>query len=311
MRGLWFAASGTDNIALMRAVGAWEYFTTPPQKVVLDYRSEKKGSASWADVAAKCKTIAQIIWDEAAGKLLSFTPGKIHQGALGGVVPEYPVSVEGVLAAFAALPVELATLQSPFEELHKIYRAPGFGDHQGPLGWGCLFKGAGHDRLVSRRWLEHGPWRLLRGPNDTTLVQFHALDATMEQAIEQAREGHQRMGITDTGGFIQTGYVYAYKPDGLYVAADRSLRILINGRDVSQREMLDAAAYGRLHRDVAEQPIASVRFVFVDGEPRARQHLHEIWLRGLECWAVVDGVEKRLDTDYQPGPSPARADAHK
>jgi hypothetical protein len=295
-----FAASGPDIFPVVKAVGAWPPFSDVPEKIVLDARTEKPGTAGWLEVARTCKRSARMVWSEATGKSLYVSPGADHRGSVSGQIPEYPLAAAKVLADFATVPFELGTLMSPFDEWHKHYQAPSFGDQQGLLGWGCMFKGAGHDRLVSRRWLDFGPWLVHRGPDDTTLVQFHDLAASLEQAIEQARPGHQRMGITKTGGFIQTDYVFTHKPNGLYAAADRSLRILINGRDVPQIEMLDAAAYRSIHRGDADQPVESLRFIFVDGEQRARAHLHELWLRELECWAIVDGVEKRLDADYHP-----------
>lgn len=299
-----FSASGPDTLALVEAVGAWPYFSGVPAKIVLDSKP-KPGAAKWLDVARKCKGSARVVWND--DQSLAFSPGADHRGSFSGKIANYPLAAETVLADFAGVPFELGTLMSPFDDWHKHYRPPSFGDHQGLLGWGCMFKGAGHARLVSRRWLEFGPWLVHRGPNDTTLVQFHDLAATLEQAIEQARPGHQRMGITLTGGFIQTDYVYRHKPSGLYAASDRSLRILINGREVSQIEMLDAAAYRSIHRADPSQPIDSVRYIYVEGEERARVDLHELWLRGLECWAIVAGVEKRLDADYHPEPPPPPA----
>jgi hypothetical protein len=41
--------------------------------------------------------------------------------------------------------------------------------------------------------------------------------------------------------------------------------------------------------------------VFLE-EQNAERHLHELWLRELECRAVVGGREVRLDTDYHPAP---------
>lgn len=46
-----------------------------------------------------------------------------------------------------------------------------------------------------------------------------------------------------------------------------------------------------------------VAFVFIR-EAGAHTHLPEIWLHGLECWAIVDGVHVRLDADYHPEPHP-------
>lgn len=304
--GLRFTVSGPDIIALLRALAGWEFFAGVPETVVLDYGKDRAGTASWLETSLKATSSATVRWSEETRKALDFRPHATTDSAIGGRIPEYPVTIERVLADFSALPFDFATMVSTFSEWNVKYKPTTYGGQQGRFGWGCLFKGAGYDHLVSRRWLEYGPWVLHRGPNDTSLVQFHALDATLDEAIEQARPGHQRMGLSDTGGLIQPGYVYEFEPKGIYAAADRSLRILISQRDVSQLEMLDAAAYRHYHR-AGDQPIASVRFIFVDGEERARRHLHELWLRDLECWAIVDGVEKRLDADYAPTPPPRPA----
>src|SRR6185436_9555656 len=103
------------------------------------------------------------------------------------------------------------------------YRAPNFAELHFGHGWACAFRGEGHDRLVSRRWLDFGPWKLRRGANDTSLVQFHALGVDAATALEQARIGHERMGISDSGGFIQARYVYAFELRGIYDKARREL----------------------------------------------------------------------------------------
>jgi hypothetical protein len=73
------------------------------------------------------------------------------------------------------------------------------------------------------------------------------------------------------------------------------------GETVTEREMLDACA-ARFYQALGpEQPLDNVVYVFVDDEA-ARAHLHELWLRGLECRAFAAGVERRLDDDYQPPP---------
>jgi hypothetical protein len=53
---------------------------------------------------------------------------------------------------------------------------------------------------LSPRWLDFGPWRVIRRPNDTTWIQFHDTDPA--EAYEQAKVGHERMGISPTGGYI-------------------------------------------------------------------------------------------------------------
>ena len=44
-------------------------------------------------------------------------------------------------------------------------------------------------------------------------------------------------------------------------------------------------------------------FVFVH-EGQARAHLHELWLRELECWVHDARGLRRLDADYHPTPTP-------
>jgi hypothetical protein len=149
--------------------------------------------------------------------------------------------------------------------------------------------------------LEYGPWRVIRIPDDITFIQFHDLTADAETALEQAKPGHERMGISDFGGFLQTDYVYEYKPIGPYVPEERKLKIIVHGRDVTQTEMLDACAARHYQALGSERPLDNIAYIFMEEEP-ARAHLHELWLRELECWAIIEGREVRLDTDYHPTP---------
>jgi hypothetical protein len=62
----------------------------------------------------------------------------------------------------------------------------------------------------------------------------------------------------------------------------------------------------RLHHRLtqpATDRIDHVAYVFVD-QADARAHLHELWLRELECWYLDDAGKHRLDLDYHPVPSP-------
>lgn len=98
---------------------------------------------------------------------------------------------------------------------------PRFGDGHYGHGWGCAFKGDGHRNLVSRRWLEHGPWQLVRGANDVSLVLFHDLNADPATALEQAKPSHQRMGISPEGGYIQSSFVYRHDLSGMFEPSRR------------------------------------------------------------------------------------------
>ena len=181
------------------------------------------------------------------------------------------------------------------------YSAPTFADGHPRHGWACAFKGEGHKRLVSRRWLEWGPWRLIRDEShDISFVQFHDLEADATTALEQAKPGHQRMGIHKLGGFLQTGYCYWRPPKGIYIESERRLDIVITpGRTVPQLEMSDAAAARNLGHFA--QPVDSICYIFYD-EEQAREHLHEMWLRELQVyWINMEGEKVRLDDSYDPG----------
>jgi hypothetical protein len=185
------------------------------------------------------------------------------------------------------------------------YIAPAFDEGHYRHGWACLFKGEGHRRLVSRRFLDYGPWRVLRGENDITLVQFHDLEADAKTALEQARSGHACMGVTSQGtcGFIQTDFPYRYRLHGRYFPEQRTLEFVINGQEVSQGDMLEACAARSEEPFESGQPIEHIRYVFIE-EAEARAHLHELWLRDIECWTFIAGNLVRIDTDYHPIPNP-------
>jgi hypothetical protein len=225
-------------------------------------------------------------------------------------LPEGFISTQDALAALELLSFEVCVLGPAFFDEWVAADYPRWGFDRGmiDLGWGCAFRGAGHDRLVSRRWLDFGPWRVIRQSNDTTLVQFHDLAITdPAEAYEQARVGHERMGISPTGGYIAWHLEGLLKGagQGIYTPEDRLLEVVVGpGNEVKQSEMLCNAAL-RLHHRTASSatPVERVAYVFVD-EADARAHLHELWLRELECWLVDDKGKRRLDLDYHPVPNP-------
>lgn len=269
-----------------------------PESVSVDDK-DKPPSADWIErwVPACRRDVFASFGGH--GRFLDYAKDVIIKAAN----PALPYDPKSILAWLEGLPFRVASFGSIHEDWYDKPEFPiaGFGDMHEPLGWACAFRGDGHNRLVSRRWLEHGPWRLLRGDNDISLIQFHDLQADAETAFKQAQPGHLRMGISDTGGFLQSGYVYSHKIDGLYDPDERRLRILIHGRGVSQLEMLDACAARHDQILGPERPLLAIAYVFAD-EGEARAHLHELWLRELECRAVIDGREVRLDADYNPKP---------
>ena len=186
--------SGPDVGALVRAV-APALPDGAPRQWSADYED---GDGAWLDAVATARELAAVEWEDASL----------------GVVPRYGVRVElprapaqaAALELLAAAPFTVATLPS-YAAVWKAehdYRPPGFDGGHGPHGWACAFRGDGHDRLVSRRWLPYGPWELTRDEDeDISFVRFHDPAAAPGAALEQARAGHRRMGIYDEGGFIQ------------------------------------------------------------------------------------------------------------
>jgi hypothetical protein len=225
-------------------------------------------------------------------------------------IPDGFATLEEALAIIEPLPFEICALGAVFfdEWIKADYQRWGFGRSHVEHGWACAFRGAGHDRLVSRRWLDFGPWRVIRRPNDTTFIQFHDLAITdPAEAYEQAKVGHERMGNSKIGGHLQHMLsVFLGRTPGLYRPESRTLEIVVApGNQVRQIEMHWACAE-RLHHRLtrpAQDPIERIAYIFLD-EADARAHLHELWLRELECWLVDGAGKRRLDLDYHPVPNP-------
>lgn len=302
---------GPDRQAIARALlerGLWE--GPVPQKLMVDHE-EKRADAGWLEAwAPQAKQGVAATFRKHPKEYLLVRPGLATLARF-----RFAADPEKALELLAGLPFTVASFESLYDEWDErgaergAYSAPTFADGHFRHGWACAFKGEGHDRLVSRRWLDHGgPWRVLAGPEDTTLVQFHDIGADAETALVQAEPGHRRMGVTGEGGFLQSGYVYEHPIRGLYDAGARVLKVVVHGRDVEPREMLDYAAALRFQALGPQQPLEAVRFVFLE-EARAEAHRRELWLHGLECW-VAGAEERRLDgqdgASVNPSPEWAR-----
>lgn len=283
--------SGPDMRVLARAVLASFPYTRDPPRRMLDGLREVPVPDNWEaylleteDAAAEWGTDQRIASRE--GSISVSFPEEYDQE-----------SVRMMLQFLAPLPFELAVFSvvADYWADHDYY-APAISADHALLGWGMIFKGAGHDHsIVSRRWLEHGPFRTLHGAEDTTLVQFHDPGADGSTSLAQAKPAHKWI----VAGFLRPKHRYQHDIAGIYTKADGLLRIVINGRTVSNEELLDACAARRDRRDDPEKPIRNIAYIFVD-EQEARAHLEALWLRGLEC-RVADGRgERRLDDAYQP-----------
>ena len=309
MTTLKLGLAGPDPLAIFRATReAFLGDAGLPTSLYVD--GKKKVTADWLEKwSTRCSDFLAAEW-EGRGRL-RLDPGTIVKLSL----ESYDLDPRRVMDALRDVPFTVCSTATTHPEwqsgaLGEKYLAPSFGDMHWNHGWGCLFRGEGHKRLVSRRWLEFGPWRLLRGADDTSLVQFHDLAADAATALAQAKPGHERMGISAIGGYLQTHFHYAHDVRGMYYGADKSLHIVVPaGAEVSQRDMLDACAARRDQVLGPEQPIERVVYVFVEEAP-ARAAVPELWLRELGCRAFVDGVEQDLAATYHPTPDKPAWVAH-
>ena len=217
---------------------------------------------------------------------------------------------EQLVDVLAGVPFELAALPTLHPSWtagppHARYNPPGFGDLHFRHGWAAALRGRGHDRLVSRRWLDYGPWRTLRGGGDTTLVQFHDLGASSSDALAQAKPGHVLLGAaSEKSGYIGPDYSFSPEARATYSPERRALQLTVAGRDPTPRELRDAAASRYLQSLGPERPIDEVRFIFID-EELARRSLQTLWLYGHRCVLAGPHEERALDADYVP-PAPER-----
>lgn len=215
--------------------------------------------------------------------------------------PQGLVIAEQVTADLSRIPFEVATFGSIYSDWYSWdnpYEGGSFYGGHYPLGWAAAFRGEGHRRLVSRRWLEGGPWRLLSGDGDVTLVQFHDLYATDAEARRQAAPGHQKLRYRADGGFIPYVPTYSHTLDGLYLPGVRKLKIVVHGRTVSEEEMLSACTARYFQALGPDKPLESIGYVFMI-ESDAKTYLPALWVRELECYCIRDGAEVRLDTTFQ------------
>lgn len=302
--------SGPRGAERIRRLTSGAHFASPPVKLNLENETCNV-SADWAQRLAEAQRDGQAWW-EPSDLQLGFRPRSDELVSFS--IPVDQVTLPAALALIEPLPFELCSFGAVFfdEWIAADYKRKGFSRSHISFGWGCAFRGAGHDHLMSRRWLDFGPWRVIRRPDDTALVQFHDLGLTdPAEAYEQAKVGHQRM----REGFLYHNYAdFIASVRGLYLPEQQRLEIVVPpGTTVDAESMYSAAAVrlyfhdhpGAGHATKAGSigPTKTVAYVFLD-EAQARAHLHELWLRELECWLVDDKGKRRLDLDYQPVPDP-------
>ncbi len=293
--------SGDDLTEIFRELHARYFGRQAPLKMGVDYDESVTVDERWHQIVASRETSAFLDFDEDGDDWMSISSTIVNCGSKGS-----EVNPEAVLDALSSCDFRLAAVLGPHGRwfAHNTPRRFGFSNGHFGNAFAVAFKGDGFKQLVSRRWLEFGPWKTHWRGKNLCLVQFHELGIDSETALKQALPGHKRMGIDDTGGFLPLPYLYSEDITGPYDAKNKLIKIIVPvGAEVPQRKMLDACALRAAGVTEAGKRVDSVAFVFMT-EADARKHLHELWLRELECRALIDGKEVRLDLDYHPTPDP-------
>ncbi len=303
------SVSGPNHLGIFRAICQETSFTGTATKFELE-GVRRVDVPNWRELCLSANAECYAFWEDDSNRTtagFSYLPKS--QLVLFTLAQD---TTESSVTRFCdSLPFEIATFATTLEQawIDADYPRWGFGRTHRSHGWGCAFRGAGHDRLVSRRWLDFGPWRVIRRPNDTTFIQFHDLAITdPAAAYAQAAPGHERMGNSATGGYLQHQLDWIIGDDvpGLYFDKTRTLEVVVAPAiAVSQEDMLSYCALRLKHRltPPATGRVERIAYVFME-RADAEAHLHELWLRELECWYVEGRGKHRLDLDYHPVPNP-------
>jgi len=195
-----------------------------------------------------------------------------------------------------------------------------------PATWALAFQGEGHKRVVSRRWLERGPWYVQRLDNDTTVIYLFDLLAPFHQALPQLQASHQALDRVSGCGYLELlshSVLPAWKQRGftaevIFQPEQNTVRMEVK-QDfhfllealvdlcVMRLPPLDKIFYeldiSNHRRDLQDSDVIKhVQCVFFSRE-LAEKYLYELWVREVECWWVKEnGEEVRLDENYQPPP---------
>jgi len=302
------SVAGADPLSLFDQIASWPEFRDELPSSA-DIGHDEIAPGEWRLIRT-AKTSGIAFWN-GYRKQLGIRP---KSDLITIEIPQCFDQLRDVVGRVTPLPFCLLAFGKLWLDAWKLdagYQRWGFGRSIIDHGWGCAFRGVGHDRLVSRRWLDFGPWRVIRRPHDTTFIQFHDLAITdPAEAYAQAKVGHERMGISPSGGYIAWHYENLLKGadavSGLYQPETRTLEIVVGpGNEVTQGQMICQCArrlHHRLTKPVNDR-IDHVAYVFMD-RGDAQAHLHELWLRELQCWYVDERGKHRLDVDYHPTPQP-------
>jgi hypothetical protein len=290
--------SCSDHRALLRSlVRAGILPSGPPLKLDRHGMQDKQVPADWVGLDLKGKSLTVDWPDESFVYVIGpdLVDISIRDFALDALdLANRLAEVEMEAAAFK--PVRWwANPKGP------AYKPPEGTIARKPLGFAVAFRGPGHERAMSRRWLDRGPWRILRTPNDTTLVQFHDLAADPFVSADQARPGHALMADPEQA-VLPLRRTFRGDPTelrGTYIAPERRLIVSVAGRTVSRAEMHAAAAARSYQLLGDDEPLDNVVFSFME-RAELDAVLPDLWLYGLEARLRDAGGWHRLDETYTP-----------
>jgi len=301
------SVSGSRHLDLRAKIAADRSLTGIPSWMRIGGKRVPPSEA-WRNIVLATEAESCAFWDDANHNTVA---GYSYLPRSELVLFTLPLenTLDSSLTVVESLPFELVSLISPHERAWNAAGKQrwGFARTHARHGWACAFRGAGHDRLVSRRWLDFGPWRVIRRPDDTTFIQFHDLAITdPEEAYVQAAPGHQRMGIDAIGGFIQginEDAISDFAARCTFSPSTKTLELPLAPRhELTQNEMLVACSL-RIHSRTHGQRIDNLAFVFMD-KADAERHLHELWLCEIQVWHMDGRGKHRIDADYHPTPDP-------
>ena len=295
-----FSLAGPDLIKLTAQVQASAPFAdTIPDRVEVDYEDQPP-TLQWGDLLSQTARNLTVAWGDVDNpdQSLNYYPGAcIH------VEVDLPPEAQRVQGWLAALDFEVAvfaTLHDNWRDIEPDYVPPVLPTRHYRFGWALAIKGAARKRIVSERWPAYSPARV-EERDDLIFIQFHDPKADAATSLAQAKAAHRAFSSDAEGGFIKEGYLLRHDFKGVYDEKSGVLKVAVLGRSISPREMLDACAL-RLEGELPNgKSVKNVAYVFLD-EREIGEHLHQLWLRGLECWTIREGREVRLDDTYDPPP---------
>lgn len=289
-----------DHVALLRSLVREQIVAAPPPGKLAAHTAKLTTiPAEWFAVDFQHRTL-KADWKDGSYVL-------VNRGDLVRVsTRNFPLDMVDLAARLARVDFEAATgapIRYWDDRKGPAYTAPQGTVGTAPLGFGAAFKGRGHERAMSRRWLDRGPWRVLRGAGDTTFLQFHDERADVATSLEQARPCHALMSDRDQAPLPLRDAYPAGKValGGIYRADERKLIVTVAGREVSRREMREAVAT-RTYQLLGEgKPVDNVCFRFADAAELDKA-LPDLWLYALEAELRDGAGVHRRDDGYTPPP---------